>query len=118
MIEFAYNDSNHSSIVIDPFEALYGRRCRSLIGWFELGESSLIGPKILYEVAEKVQLIRDKLKMDQSGKKYNAENQKRGLEFEVGDLAYLKISPMKGMMIFGKNQKLSPRYDGPYDILK
>ena len=46
LIEFAYNNSYHSSIQIAPYEALYGRRCRSPVGWFEVGETTLIGPNI------------------------------------------------------------------------
>ena len=54
MIEFAYNNSYHSSIQMTPFEALYGLRCRSLGDWFGVGEAALIGPdSILYDM-EKV----------------------------------------------------------------
>ncbi|WMV24920.1 hypothetical protein MTR67_018305 [Solanum verrucosum] len=49
-----------------PFEALYGRRCRYPIGWFEVGEVSLIGPELVHEAIEKVRLIRERLKMTQS----------------------------------------------------
>ncbi|WMV33736.1 hypothetical protein MTR67_027121 [Solanum verrucosum] len=45
-----------------PYEVLYGRRCRSLIGWFEVGETALIGPDSVHEAMKKVQLIRDRLK--------------------------------------------------------
>ena len=44
-----------------PFEALYGRRCRYLVGWFEVGESSILGPEIIHEALEKVRVIRDRL---------------------------------------------------------
>ncbi|WMV09170.1 hypothetical protein MTR67_002555, partial [Solanum verrucosum] len=64
------------------------------------------------------QLIRDRLKTAHSRQKSYADNRKRNLEFEVGDWVYLKISPMKGVMRFGKKGKLSPRYVGPYEILK
>ncbi|WMV58085.1 hypothetical protein MTR67_051470 [Solanum verrucosum] len=49
-----------------PFEALYGRRCRSPIGWFKFGEIAFLGPELVHEAMEKVQLIREKLKMAQS----------------------------------------------------
>ena len=49
MIEFAYNNSYHASIEMAPFEALYGRKCRSPIGWFEVGEIALLGPDLLFE---------------------------------------------------------------------
>lgn len=54
MIEFSYNNSYHSSIAMCPFEALYGRRWRSLDGWFEVGELDLIGPQVVYKAIEKV----------------------------------------------------------------
>ena len=54
LIEFAYNNNYYSSIRMDPFEALYGRRCRSPIGWFEVGEVKLVGPDLVFNALEKV----------------------------------------------------------------
>ena len=59
LIEFSYNNSYHLSISMTPFEALYGRICRSAVGWFEVGKSSLLGPKIIYQAIEKVRVIRE-----------------------------------------------------------
>ena len=101
-----------------PFEALYGRRCRSLVGWFEVGEAAWIGPDSVLDAMEKVQLIRDRLKTAQSRQKSYADVRRRELEFQVDDWVFLKVSPMKGVMRFGKKVKLSPRYVGPYKILK
>ncbi|WMV32575.1 hypothetical protein MTR67_025960 [Solanum verrucosum] len=53
LIEFAYNNSYHSNIQMAPYEALYGRRCRSPIGWFEVGEVGLIGPDLVNQAMEK-----------------------------------------------------------------
>ncbi|WMV54887.1 hypothetical protein MTR67_048272 [Solanum verrucosum] len=53
LIEFAYNNNYHSSIQMDPYEALYGRRCRSPVGWFEVGEAALIGPDSVHDSLEK-----------------------------------------------------------------
>ena len=61
LIEFSYNNNHHSGIGMTPFEALYGRRCRSLVGWFEVGESSILGQEIIHEALEKVRVIRDML---------------------------------------------------------
>ena len=66
LIEFSYNNSYHASIEMAPFEALYGRKCRSPVGWFEVGEIALIGPDLVFEAMEKVRLIREKLKSAQS----------------------------------------------------
>ena len=67
---------------------------------------------------EKVQLIRDRLKTAQSRQKSYADVRRRELEFQVDDWVFLKVSPMKGVMRFGKKGKLSPRYVDPYKILK
>ena len=73
LIEFPYNNSYYSSIQMAPYEALYGRRCRSLVGWFEVGEATLIGPDSVLYATEKVQLIRDRLKTAQSHQKSYAD---------------------------------------------
>ncbi|WMV41669.1 hypothetical protein MTR67_035054 [Solanum verrucosum] len=101
-----------------PYKALYRRRCRSPIGWFEVGEAALIGPNSVHEVMEKVQLIRDRLKTTQSRQKSYADVRRRDLEFKIDDWVFLKVSPMKGVMRFGKKEKFSPRFVGPYRILK
>ena len=66
LIEFTYNNSFHASIEMTSFEALYGKRCRSLIGWFEVGEAALVGPDAVFEAMEKVMLIWERLKIAQS----------------------------------------------------
>ena len=58
LIDFSYNNSYHSSIAIAPFETFYGRKCRSPVGWFDMGEFSLLGFEVVYEATEKVQLRR------------------------------------------------------------
>ena len=81
-----------------PYEALYGRRCRSPIGWFEVGEVRLIGPDILYQAMEKVKVIQERLKTTRSRPKSYIDVRKRPLEFKVDDWVYLKVSPMKRVM--------------------
>ncbi|KAH0723069.1 hypothetical protein KY289_006113 [Solanum tuberosum] len=118
LIEFGYNNSYHSSIQMAPYEAFYGRRCRSPIGWFKVGEEGLLGPDLVHQAMEKVKVIQERLKMAQSRQKSYTDVRRRALEFEVDDWVYLKVSPMKGVMRFGKKGKLSPRYIGPYRIAK
>ena len=117
LIEFSYNNSYHSSIQMAPFEALYGRRCRSPISWFEVNEASVIGPNLVSDALEKVQLIRDRFWATQSQQKSYADVRRKYLDFEINDCVYLKISPMKVVKRFGKKGKLSPRYVGPFRIL-
>lgn len=118
LMEFAYNNSYQSSIQMAPFEALYGRRYRSPIGWFEVGESRLVGPDLIQEAIEKVQLIRDRLVTAQSRQKSYADRRRRPLEFSVGEHVFLRVSPMKGILRFGRKGKLSPRFIGPFEILE
>ena len=98
LIEFSYNNNHHSGIGMAPFEALYGRRCRSSFRSFKVGESSILVQEIIHESLEKVMVIRDRLASAYSRQKSYADNRKRPLEFEVGYQVYLKISPMKGVM--------------------
>ncbi|XP_055822063.1 uncharacterized protein LOC129890554 [Solanum dulcamara] len=101
-----------------PYEALYGRKCRSPIGWFDVGETKLIGPDVVQQAVDKVKLIRERLLATQSRQKLYADKQRQPLEFQIGDWVFLKVSPMKGVMRFGKKGKLSPRYIGPYQITR
>ena len=57
LVEFAYNNSYQASIQMAPYEALYGRPCRSPIYWTEVGESSITGPDLIRDTSEKVGLI-------------------------------------------------------------
>ncbi|GKB65583.1 putative reverse transcriptase domain-containing protein [Tanacetum coccineum] len=93
LVEFSYNNSYHASVRCAPFEALYGRKCRSLILWAEVGEGQLIGPDY-------------------------ADKRRKPLEFSVGDYVLLKVSPWKGVVCFGKKGKLAPRFVGPFEIIE
>ena len=118
LMEFAYNSSYYASISMAPYEALYGRKCRTPVGWDEVGERKLVGPEIVQVICDKVKVRRDRLKISQDRQKSYANNRCRDLEFEVGDMVFLRISPWKGVLRFGKCGKLSPRYIGPYRIVE
>ena len=79
MIEISYNNRYHSSIGMAPLEAVYGRRCRSPVWWFEVRESSILGPNIIHEALEKARVIRDRLDTDYSWQKSYAYNRKQPL---------------------------------------
>ncbi|GJX41258.1 putative reverse transcriptase domain-containing protein [Tanacetum coccineum] len=89
LAEFSYNNSYHSSIHCAPFEALYGRKCRSPVLWAKIGDSGLIGPELVQETTNKVVVIRDRLKVARDR-----------------------------VVRFGKKRKLAPRFVGPFKILK
>jgi hypothetical protein len=116
--EFSYNNSYQASLKMAPFEALYGRKCRTPLYWNQTRESQVFGPEILQEAEKQVQIIRENLKTAQSRQKSYVDNRRRELIFEVGDFVYLKVSAMRGMKRFKVKGKLSPRYIGPFKILE
>ncbi|GJR38573.1 putative reverse transcriptase domain-containing protein [Tanacetum coccineum] len=95
LVEFSYNNSYHASIKATPFEALYGRKCRSPI----------------VKIRQHLQAARDR-------QRSYANIRQKPLEFQVGDHVMLKVSPRKGIIRFGKQGKLNPRYIGPFKILE
>ncbi|GJV55631.1 hypothetical protein Tco_1456636 [Tanacetum coccineum] len=108
----------HSSVRCVPFEALYGRKCRSPIMWAEVGEGQLIGPELVQETTEKISQIKDRLKAARDRQKSYADKRRKPLEFSVGDYVLLKVSPWKGVVRFGKKGKLAPRFVGPFKIIE
>ncbi|WVZ84307.1 hypothetical protein U9M48_031354 [Paspalum notatum var. saurae] len=108
LAEFAYNNSYQKSLEMAPFEALYGRRCRTPLNWSEPGE--------LTQAEEQVKFIHSNLKRAQSRQKSYSDKRRRPLAFEEGDHVYLRVSPMKGVHRFEVKGKLAPRYVGPFKI--
>ncbi|GJQ92988.1 putative reverse transcriptase domain-containing protein [Tanacetum coccineum] len=92
LVEFSYNNSYHSSVRCAPFEALYGRKCRSPIMWAEVGEDLRL--------------------------RNYADKRRKPLEFSVGDYVLLKVSHWKGVVRCGKKGKLAPRFVGPFEIVE
>ena len=72
-----------------PFEALYGRRCRTPLSWSQIGERLVFGPDLVEEVEEKVRVIKENLKAAQSRQKSYFDKRREPLQFEVGDHVYL-----------------------------
>ena len=89
-----------------PFEALYGRPCRSPSCWLESGEKLILGPDFVRDSSEKIDLIRLRMKEAQSRQKSYADSRRKPLEFSIGDL----VSPLNGVMRFSMTGKLAPRY--------
>ncbi|WVZ89513.1 hypothetical protein U9M48_035905 [Paspalum notatum var. saurae] len=116
LAEFAYNNSYQKSLDMAPFEALYGRRCRTPLNWSEPSERVTFGPDLVTQAEEQVKFIHDNLKRAQSRQKSYSDKRRRPLVFEKDNHVYLRVSPMKGVHRFGVKGKLAPRYVGPFKI--
>jgi hypothetical protein len=117
LAEFSYNNSYQSSLKATPFEMLYGRKCRSPIRWFEPESNKDFERDFIKEKQDIIDIIQYRLKIAQSRQKSYADQKRRTWEPNVGDMVYLKVSPMKGIRRFRIKGKLSPRYIGPFKIL-
>ncbi|WVZ75952.1 hypothetical protein U9M48_023964 [Paspalum notatum var. saurae] len=118
LAEFAYNNSYQKSLEMAPFEALYGRRCRTPLNWSEPGERVSFGPDLVTQAEEQVKHIHENLKRAQSRQKSYSDRRRRPLAFQKDDHVYLRVSPMKGVHRFGVKGKLAPRYVGPFKIIE
>ncbi|GKD04443.1 reverse transcriptase domain-containing protein [Tanacetum coccineum] len=117
LTEFSYNNSYHTSIEAAPYEALYGRKCRSPVCWTEVRDSQLTGPELIHETTEKIVQIKNIMQAARDRQKSYADKKRKPLEFQVGDKVMLKVSPWKGVIRFRKREKLNPRYIGPFKIM-
>ncbi|GJS02970.1 putative reverse transcriptase domain-containing protein [Tanacetum coccineum] len=118
LVEFSYNNSYHASIKAAPFEALYGRKCRSPVCWNEVGEAQILGAELIQETTEKIIHIKQRMQAARDRQKSYADLKRKPMEFQVGDKVMLKVSPWKGVVRFGKRGKLNPRYVGPFKVIE
>ncbi|WVZ93760.1 LOW QUALITY PROTEIN: hypothetical protein U9M48_039717 [Paspalum notatum var. saurae] len=116
--EFSYNNSYQASLKKSPFEALYGRRCRTPLFCNQVGEKQVFGPGIIEDAEQQLRVVQENLKIAQSRQKSYADNRRRELNFKVEDFVYLKVSPMRGVRRFNMKGKLAPRYIGPFKVLE
>ncbi|CAA7018064.1 unnamed protein product [Microthlaspi erraticum] len=118
LVEFAYNNSFQASIGMAPFEALYGRPCRTPLCWTQVGERSMYGATYVQETTEKVRVVRLNMKEAQDRQKSYADRRRRELEFQVGDRVYLKMAMLRGPNRSIAENKLSPRFMGPFPVVE
>nr|GFC38588.1 putative reverse transcriptase domain, ribonuclease H-like domain, aspartic peptidase domain protein [Tanacetum cinerariifolium] len=102
LVEFSYNNIYHASIKAAPFEALYGRKCHSPVCWIEVGETQILGPKLIQETTEKIVQIKKRMQAAHDRQKSYADLKRKPMEFQVRDKVMLKVSPWKGVVRFGK----------------
>nr|GEX11428.1 putative reverse transcriptase domain-containing protein [Tanacetum cinerariifolium] len=108
LVEFSHNNRYHASIKAEPFEALYGQKCRSPVCWTEVGEAQILGPELIQETTEKIVQIKQGMQATRDRQKSYADLKREPMEFQVGDKVMLKVSPWKGVVRFGKRGKLNP----------
>ncbi|XP_057790989.1 uncharacterized protein LOC131008107 [Salvia miltiorrhiza] len=118
LVEFAYNNSYQATINMAPYEALYGKKCRSPLYWDEVGERKVLGPEAVDEMITIIRQIRQRIKEAQDRQKTYADTRRTEIQFAVGDKVFLKVSPSRGIHRFGVKGKLKPRFIGPYDVLE
>ncbi|GJS74427.1 putative reverse transcriptase domain-containing protein, partial [Tanacetum coccineum] len=116
-IKFSYNNSYHASIKVAPFEAFYGRKCRSSICWAEVEDAQLTGPELIHKTTKKIIQIKIQIQAVLDHQKSYADVRRKPLEFQVGDWVMLKVSLWKGVIRYGKQGKLNPRYIRPLKVL-
>jgi hypothetical protein len=100
LAEFSYNNSYQASLKMAPF--------RTPLNWSQAGERTLFGPELVKEAEERVQVIRENLKMAQMRQKSYHDRGTAPRHFEVGDYVYLKVSPTKGVQKVQSQGKVSP----------
>ena len=118
LVEFEYNNSFQLSIGTAPYEALYGRKCRTPLCWTKLSEKKVISPDLIQGTEEKVKMIRERLKVATDRHKSYANIKRKDIRYKVSEKVFLKVSPWKKVMRFGKKGKLSPRFIGPYEVIE
>nr|GFB79406.1 putative reverse transcriptase domain-containing protein [Tanacetum cinerariifolium] len=116
LVEFLYNNGCHASIKAAPFEALYGRKCRSPICWTEVREAQILGPELIQETTEKIIRIKQRMQAARDRQKSYADLKRKPMEFQVGDKVMLKVSPWKEVVRFGKQGKLNPRVHNTFYV--
>ena len=118
LVEFVYDNSFQSSIGMAPYEALYGRKCRTPLCWTDLSKKKVIGLDLIQETEEKVKMIRERLKVANDRQKSYANMKRKDIRYEIGEKVFLKVTPWKKVMRFGENGKLSPRFIGLYEVIE
>eukprot|EP00253_Pinus_taeda_P016605 PITA_16605 len=117
LVEFAHNNSYHTSTQMSPFEVMYGRKCRTPTSWGGPDDKLSLGPEMLKEMEDMVKRVRVNLKAAQDRQKNFADQKRRFKEFQIGDHVYIRIQAKRSTLQWSGCAKLAPRYCGPFQIL-
>ena len=115
--EFSFNNSFQASLKMSPYEALYGRKCRSPFNWSQTGDSRIFGTDLMMEAEKQVKEMRDRLQFAKSRQKIYYDAKHRQISFEPGEHVYLRVTSMKGIKRFQTRGKLAPRFIGPFPVM-
>ena len=118
LVEFEYTNGYQVSLRMSPFEALYGQSCNTPISWSDLVKKVLIGPDMLANMEQEMQVIENKIKVVQDRKKIYAYQNRLFKEFEVGEQVYLHIKPKKSSLWIGSCAKIAPWFCEPFNIVE
>nr|GFA28522.1 reverse transcriptase domain-containing protein [Tanacetum cinerariifolium] len=108
LVEFSYNNNYYATIKASPFEALYGRKCRSPVCWTEVGEAQILGPELIQETTEKIIQIKERMQAARDRQKSYADLKHKPMEFQVRDKVMLKVSPWKRGRMFWQTGEVKP----------
>ena len=118
LAEFAYNCSWHSSIQMTPFEAIYGQNCYTPVNFADPQNRVEVSKQMLERMDEEVKLIQKSIQRAQDMQKHYYDKKCSFREFQIGEMVFLKVIPKRSNLILGKDRRLSPRFAGPFKILK
>ena len=103
---------------MSPFQALYGRPCRTPLSWDRLEDCVLLGPEMLQDMEQQVVCIREHLVTAQDRQKKYADAHRLDRHFSIGDRVFLRVRPRKSPIHYRKLSKLAPCFVKPFEILK
>ncbi|KAH9318175.1 hypothetical protein KI387_019944, partial [Taxus chinensis] len=106
----------HASLKMAPFEALYGKKCKTHVSWDKIEDREIIGLEILIEMEQQVKMICEHLKEAADRKKNYADLKRVDRKYELGEKVFLQVKPKKISITFSKATKLSAPYVGPFEI--
>lgn len=93
LVELTYNNSYQAIIGMNPYKALYDKKCQTPLCWEEVGDKKLIRLELVQIDIDKVRVIKERMKVAQDRQKSYADNQRRLLKFQLGDKVFLKVAP-------------------------
>jgi hypothetical protein len=118
LVEFSYNNGCQASLKMSPFEALYGKKCNTLVSWDNPADRAVVGTYLLKEMEEKMERIKKNLKDAQDRKKIYANKNRVFRYFKLGECVFLKLKAKISSLILVSFPKLATRYCGPFEILE